>query len=136
MSLDAPASRALTRDTRRLPDLVWGFVSVLVVALAPVVLHQVFRWDHAVNYRGTCGPLVPGDKALYCSYADYMAEFGDGIVGGGQWIMEALAFVLAALLVSALWAIAAWKTRSRSTIPGEGHPARQDIVAGNGNHRV
>ncbi len=115
MSLEASASRALTRDTRRVPDLVWVFISSLVVVLAPVVLHQVFRWEHAVNYRGTCGPLVPGEKVLYCSYADYMAEFGDGFVGGAQWHMEALAFVLSALFVSALWAIAAWKTRSRAT---------------------
>jgi hypothetical protein len=108
VSLEEPTPRVPTRETRLRPDLAWVGASLLIVVLTPVILHEAFRWEHSLGYRGSCRARAPDMTAFPCSYAEYMAEFGDSRL----LFIEAGAFFLVLLVVSALWVLAWWRAGS------------------------
>ncbi len=114
MSQEASPAPSPTRSASRTRELVWIGLSIGAVLLTPVALHEVFRWDHARRYEGLCGPHATDIPARPCSYEQYMAEFGAGFAGVGLLLVEAGAFVLAAVLVSAAWMLAGWMRRRRN----------------------
>jgi hypothetical protein len=112
MSRQSPTPRAPSAASRK-RKLLWIGLSILAVALTPVVVHEALRWEHSRGFQGTCGPHAPDIAAHPCSYEEYMAEFGAGFAGVGLLLIEAASVVLAAGVVAAFWSFASWKMRQR-----------------------
>jgi hypothetical protein len=78
--------------------------SLAAIVAVPVLLHLGFFLVHLASYDGTCGPHAPDIPAHPCDRGAYVEEFGVGFAGVGLLLIEALAAVVAVVVVAAVWA--------------------------------
>ena len=89
-------------------SLAAAIVASLVAPLGMglLVVAAIFG-QHAMAFRGTCGPYPTDIPAYPCGFGEYVENFFGGFSGIGLFMIAVGTVVVTALAVGALWVVAA-----------------------------
>lgn len=95
--------------------MIGVLLSIALVLGAPVALASILFADHALAYRGTCGPYPTDIPAFPCGFGEYAINFFEPFALAGLIVLGVGAALAASGLVFVGWLVAVlvWLARAR-----------------------